>query len=399
MDIVIVSQYLRNIENLKENNSRFIYLAKMLSEESINKVEIITSNFMHGEKRKFSVIEQPKEFKITVIDEPGYPKNVCLSRFYSHYVLAKNIKKYLLKRNKPDCIYCAIPSLDVAKVVAEYCKKENIKFIIDIQDLWPEAFKMVFHVPIVSDLIFKPMELVANKIYAQADEIIAVSETYCERAMKVNKKCRKSHAVFLGMRLSTFNSNAQNETNIQFDRNKLKLAYCGTLGSSYDLKCVIDALSILKNREIIPPQFIVMGDGPRKDEFIQYALQNNIDVIFTGNLPYSQMCAVLCQCDITVNPIVSGSVATIINKHGDYAASGLPVLNTQESKEYRKLVDSYHMGFNCKNNDAVDLAEKMYLLIKNKNLREEMGTNAYKCAEEKFDRKNTYQELISEIFQ
>ncbi len=36
-----------------------------------------------------------------------------------------------------------MPSLDVAKVAAKYAKENNIRFIIDIQDLWPEAFRMV----------------------------------------------------------------------------------------------------------------------------------------------------------------------------------------------------------------------------------------------------------------
>lgn len=393
MDIVIVAQYLRNIENLKENNSRFVYLAKLLCSESKNKVEIVTSDFMHGDKRKFGLIEQPKEFKITVINEPGYPRNVCLSRFYSHFILAKNIKKYLQNRRKPDCIYCAIPSLDVAKVVTDYCKTENIKFIVDIQDLWPDAFKMVFHMPVISDLIFKPMELVANQIYAQADEIVAVSQTYCERAMRVNKKCHKAHTVFLGTRLSDFDNNAQKKNDIEFDKTRLKLAYCGTLGSSYDLTCVIDALSILNSKGIESPQFIVMGDGPRKEEFERYAIEKKVDAIFTGLLDYSKMCSLLCKCDIVVNPITKGAAQSIINKHADYAASGLPVLNTQECEEYRNLVKEYDMGFNCKNNDAKDLAEKIRLLLNDEKMRLKMGKNARRCAEERFDRRNTYQIL------
>ena len=51
-------------------------------------------------------------------------------------------------------IYCAVPSLTGPYLISRYCKKNKIKFIIDIQDLWPEAFKMVFDVPIIKDIIF-----------------------------------------------------------------------------------------------------------------------------------------------------------------------------------------------------------------------------------------------------
>lgn len=403
MDIVIVSQYLRNIEDFDGNNSRFVYLAKLL--EGAHDVEIITSDFLHGTKTHAQKVGELGSIKVSMIHEPGYPQNVCLKRFYSHNQLAKGISKYLDERKKPDVCYCAIPSLDVAYLVAQYCKKNDVKFIVDVQDLWPEAFKMVFNLPIISDLIFKPMNVLANKIYMQADEIIAVSDIYVERALSVNKKVTKGHSVFLGTKLEDFDANVKSfdidKINITLPIKKVSdlwLGYCGTLGSSYDLICVFDALERIKKQGIEPPFFIVMGDGPQKQEFEEYAIKKSLNVIFTGRLAYVQMCGLLCMCDMVVNPIMSGSAATIINKHGDYAASGLPVLNTQECEEYRSLVENYNMGFNCNNNDAVDLAEKMMRLIKDKQLREEMGINARRCAEERFDRSFSY-EVIKKLIE
>ena len=57
MDIVIVAQYLRDIECFDGNNSRFIYIAKMLAKSSKNNVEIITSDFSHDRKAKFNKID------------------------------------------------------------------------------------------------------------------------------------------------------------------------------------------------------------------------------------------------------------------------------------------------------------------------------------------------------
>ena len=42
---------------------------------------------------------------------------------------------------------------------------------------------------------------------------------------------------------------------------------------------------------------------------------------------------------------------------------------TGESFEYRSLIDKYQVGFNCKNNDEVDLADKLLKLYKDENLR------------------------------
>ena len=141
-----------------------------------------------------------------------------------------------------------------------------------------------------------------------------------------------------------------------------------------------------------------MGDGPLRQTFEEYAHDKKINVEFTGRLEYAKMCARLAACDVAVNPISHGAAQSIINKHADYAAAGIPVISTQECEEYRNLVDQYDMGFNCNNNDAEDLSEKIRLLMENANLRKAMGRNARKCAEERFDRLNSYSviyELIS----
>lgn len=401
MDIVILADFCGRFDG--KGNSRFLYLADMLCKE--HSVEILTSDFDHGTKSHFMSEIKGFPYKITMLHEESYTKNVCLKRFYAHYIFGKNVANYLKKRKKPDVIYCAVPTLMASYEAAKYCEKNKIKYIVDIQDLWPEAFQMVFHVPIISKIIFLPFQWLANNIYKRADEIVAVSKTYVNRALLVNKKCEVGHCIFLGTKLEDFDTYATKKADREDIEVLIKqkkpeecwLAYCGTLGYSYDLICVLDALKSIKKQGYIPPKFIVMGGGPKKEEFEKYAKENDVDVLFTGKLIYSDMCRLLCKCDIVVNPIVKGAAQSIINKHADYASSGLPVLNTQECIEYRELIDKYNMGFNCNNGDSRDLADKLCNLIQNKELRNEMGKNARKCAEEKFDRKYSYNEILQII--
>ena len=171
------------------------------------------------------------------------------------------------------------------------------------------------------------------------------------------------------------------------------------MGNSYDIKCVIDAIKILKDKGINNILFEVMGSGPLKIEFEKYAKQKGVNCEFTGRLNYEEMVGYLCICDIAVNPIKKDSAASIINKVGDYAAAGIPVLNTQESIEYKKLVEDYQIGYNIENGNSEDLAEAIEYLYKNENLRKRLGENNRKLAEEKFDRKITYykiKEIIEE---
>lgn len=398
MDILIIAHF-SQIPSEKRNN-RFHYIALELIKEKLNQVEIVTTSFSHATKKQRVVSETESAtfpYKFTMIKEPGYSKNVCIKRFYSHWVMAQNLRKYLRERRKPDVIYCAVPSLDVGKVAAEYAEKNGIRFVIDIQDLWPEAFEMVFNLPVISHAIYWPMKRNANYIYKRADEIIAVSKTYCDRALSVNNKCKVGHDVFLGTSLKTYDENVE-INRVTLDKNKVYVAYCGTLGHSYDLRCVMDAISILKNEKKIDNIiFVVMGDGPLKEVFEEYAQNKGINVNFTGRLEYPSMCAMLSACDIVVNPITHRAAQSIINKHADYVAAGLPVVSTQENEEYRNLVEQYNMGFNCVNGDAIDLADKLERLIRDTKLRKQLGKNARKCAEEKFDRNRTYQQIVEII--
>lgn len=394
MKILMIAHYIQT-PNEKGNN-RFNYIATLLGKNE-NQVELITTTFSHKTKEQRKMQEEPinmLNYKLTALYEPGYKKNVSLKRFYSHYIFAQNVKKYLQKLEyKPDVIYCAIPSLDVAKVASKFARENHIRFIIDIQDLWPEAFKMVFHIPIISDMIFYPMKKTANYIYKNADEIVAVSDTYANRAANVNKKYKNKLSVYLGTKLEEFDT-WKKENEVVYNDEKVRLVYIGTLGHSYDLRCVIDALSILKEQGIENIKFIIMGNGPLKEKFEEYAKIKNIDAEFTGRIEYSKMVGNLCACDIAVNPISKGAAQSIINKVGDYAAAGLPVVSTQECKEYKDLVENYHIGFNCENNNSKDLAEKIKILYENSELRQELGKNNRKLAEERFDRKNTYQQII-----
>jgi len=396
IDFLIIAHFCGDFD--EQGNNRFNYIANMLSKYDDFNVELVTSDFSHNKKCNRKKIKTDYLYKITMIHEPGYKKNVSLKRFISHFIMGQNLKKYLKMRKKPDIIYCAVPSLDVAGVAAKYAKKNNIKFIIDVQDIWPEAFTMVFKIPIISDILFYPMKRNANFIYSSADVIIAVSKTYANRAAKVNKKCNDVYVIYLGTELKYFDYLSR-EYHINKPDNEIWIAYIGTLGYSYDIKCVIDAIKILSNNGIKNIKFLVMGDGPLKESFENYAKQKDIDnmIVFTGRLEYGRMASILKLCDIAVNPIARGAAGSIINKHADYAAAGLPVINTQECDEYRELVTNYNMGINCNNNDAKDVAMKIFQLYKNSELRKEMGLNSRRLAEERFDRETSYKSIIEII--
>ena len=140
-----------------------------------------------------------------------------------------------------------------------------------------------------------------------------------------------------------------------------------------------------------------MGGGPLKDKFENISSELEVDCEFTGNLPYEQMVGIMCSCDMLANPIVHGAQQSITNKIGDYALSGLPVINTQENAEYRRLVEKYNVGINCRCENEEDVFEALKKLASDELLRKEMGHNMRKFGLEFFDRQNSYMNIVNLI--
>lgn len=387
--VYLIANYFHFVS--EKESSRFSTLAAMLAREPDIELEVITSVFYQRTKtRRSPEVARGLPYKVTLIEEPGYLKNISLARLHTSRRFAENLLAYIKTQPSPDLIYQSVPTLDAAAMVGAYAEQNGIPFVIDVQDLWPEAFRMALPVPLLGDALFLPYKRLADSAYRHADAVCAVSASYVARAMEKNAKAGSGHPVFIGIDLAAFDRNA---AGAQKDPDRVRLTYCGALSKSYDLRLVIDALAGMR----MPPQLVVMGDGEKRAEFERYAAEKRVDAHFTGFLPYPEMCRRLCSCDIAVNPIIGTSAASIINKHGDYAASGLPVVNTQHSAEYCRLVEKYRMGFNCLDGRAETLAARLQALTDDPILRTEMGRNARKCAEEKFDRNKTYQELVAVV--
>ncbi len=392
MDIVILADFCLDFDGT--DNSRFIYIANMLKDK--HDVEILTSDFNHGRKEYFSSVPDNYPYKITMLHEGKYKRNVCLSRFVAHYQWSRNVKKYLAERKKPDIVYCAIPPLSASLEIAKYCEKNKIRFIVDVQDLWPEAFQMVFNIPVISDVVFSPFKAIADGIYKRADAIVAVSETYKKRVLFKNKKCKDGTVVFLGTELDSFDKKSGGFEILKGD-NEFWITYVGTLGHSYNIEIVIDALELLPAELKEKITFKVLGDGPLLEKFKEYAKGSGVKVDFMGKREYGEMVAYLKKSDIAVNPISKGAAQSIINKHGDYAMAGLPVVSTQESEEYRKLLTEYNCGINCSVDSPEEVADALKEFIENEEKRVEMGKNSRRLGEEKFDRKQSYKEILKVI--
>lgn len=84
---------------------------------------------------------------------------------------------------------------------------------------------------------------------------------------------------------------------------------------------------------------------------------------------------------------------------GDYAAAGLPVINTLGISEYREALAEFGAGINCIPEDVMSVADALRILASDKDLRKQMRASNKRFAEDRFDTSCTYPVfLLSGLF-
>ena len=381
--------------------SRFRYIGDFLSDAGYQ-VDLITTTFQHWEKAQRNLDEIKKEnykFNLKFIYEPGYKKNIDLRRIRSHRIAAKNLRQLLEKEGDYDLIYCEIPPNDVALAAAEYAKSKDIPFVPDVNDLWPEAMRMVLDIPVISDILFYPLLRDAEKVYSLVSGIIGTSDEYRDRPLKNQQLNVPKKTVYVGNEIAEFDAGvAEYGPQISKDEEEFWVSYAGTIGTSYDIKTMVLAGKELLNRGKNQIKIKILGGGPLKEELETLAKEQECtNVEFVGYAPYPKMAAYLAKSDILVNSFVKKAPQSIVTKIGDYLAAGKPMINTCMSPEFRNKVEHDGFGINIMPEDVKILADAIEKLYEDETRRIEMGKRARTIAEEQFDRPQSYKKIIELI--
>ena len=381
--------------------TRFRYLCEFLVKKGYE-VDLITTTFQHWEKKQRdleSVDQKSYPFGIKFIYEPGYRKNIDLRRVRSHKIAAENLRKLLEKEGDYDLIYAEIPPNDVALAAAEYAHRNKIPFVADVNDLWPEAMRMVFDIPTVTDLFFYPLKRDAEKVYSLTSGVIGTSDEYRDRPFLNQKRDVLKETVYVGNEISVFDREAeQHADEVQKEEGTFWVTYAGTIGTSYDIRTMVLAAEELMKQGKTKIRFQILGDGPTREMLENLAKERKIqNVKFTGYVPYEQMAAYLVKSDVLINSFVRKAPQSIVTKIGDYLAAGKPMINTCMSPEFRKKVEQDGFGINIEPEDVRELVNAVEWMYENEAERNDMGNRARKIAEEQFDRPVSYGKIEAMI--
>lgn len=142
---------------------------------------------------------------------------------------------------------------------------------------------------------------------------------------------------------------------------------------------VIEALQYLPENV----KFLILGTGPLKEELKLQATSYKLKAktMFLGHIDHKEMPKYLKISDVFIRPSLSEGMG---NSFIEAMAAGIPVIATPVGGVIDFLKDG-ETGLFCNVRDPRSIAEKIQIIIANKELREKIVTNAKKMVFEKYD--------------
>jgi glycosyltransferase involved in cell wall biosynthesis len=371
-------------------DKRNFRLSKVYSALSEHKRNFITSDFDHWSKEYKDLKNLPSG---TYIHVPAYKKSLSIQRLISYIVFAIKLKNKLeCLKNKPDVIYCIMPTSSSAYICGKYCKKNNIKFIIDIIDLWPESLFPISKYEKIFNCLCYPWRKISKRAYQYADVICAESEKYMKVASLYNPEALSNYT-YLGVDPQKIEK-LISKSDIKMDKpeDELWVCYGGHLGRSYDFVEIIKGLVYIQNRNI-KYKFFFVGDGEKRKQIENLSSKHNLNVIITGILPYYDYLKYLSLCDIAINIFKKDTKVVHSFKFNDYAAINLFILNSLPG-ETANMISKYQIGLNFNFEDN-PLSTILYEACSNWNFYKEWKQNNIQLIIDCLDQNVIYKKMTS----
>lgn len=159
---------------------------------------------------------------------------------------------------------------------------------------------------------------------------------------------------------------------------KTNLLFLSNLIQSKGIYILLDACKILKEEKTDFHCDIIGAESPdiSKYDFIEEIKKRGLSdhIEYHGPKYDDAKCFHLKRADILVLPTFQDCFPLVLIEAMQYR---LPIVSTFEGGIPDLVVDK-ETGFLCKHHDSDGLAEKLTLLIKNKELRSKLGENGYK---------------------
>ena len=368
-------------------------------------VVLWSSDFDHfSKKHRFGgakEIEYSTRLKIKLVPSWGYNSHISIARLLDHMVLAYNLNKELKTQNVPEVAFIGYPPIETAWVLARWLKKNNVPFLVDIKDAWPDIFIAAMPRPLkkLARVMFAPQFMMMRKVLNWSTGISAPSQRYLSWCLSRSGRQQKKQDRVTPITApnTIFNKVELQKAEVFLDGLNIKndgtfrVCFIGTLNSNYDFKPVIEAALRL------PIQFVIAGEGPIYRNLIEVCGEiKNIKLV--GWVDSVTSDRIYDRSNLAIAPYKDtfDFQLNITNKFYDAMLHGKPMI-TSLTGAAEDLLKNYKMGIQYNRNDVSDLTRVLSTLLNNSSLIRNLSENAINTYTNIYSSEIVYSELVSDL--
>ncbi len=295
--------------------------------------------------------------------------------FYEAYIIL-----YILSsREKIDFIYSRSRPFNFAEYVIGKLKK--IPIVIEVNGILTDEIIMETPNPSsLTSLRVKMVSFIEKKSLSAASKIITVTSNIKKRIQK-DYHIREDKITVIGNGANTtmFKPVDKKEAKkkLNLDENQKYITFTGNLAPWQGIEFLVKAAPLIL-KEIPDIKFLIVGDGSVKEKLM--GMVDDLDLhdsfIFTGMVPYEDVPLYINSGELCVAykiPIGSGYSAL---KFYEYMACGMPIVGSRVTGF--EILEEHDAGILVEPQNHEKLADAVIKLLKNDELREQMGKNGRK---------------------
>jgi len=281
----------------------------------------------------------------------------------------------LIKKSNPQLVICANTPLNPLLNILKYCKRNNIKTIFWMQDIYAEAIKNLLNknfyiLGTLASFYFYLLEKKCEKI---ADQIIIISNDFKKFLNKESLK--KTHYIENWSAYDKLNKNYKNYFKKKLNpQNKFCLIYSGTIGMKHDSQIFFNILEKLPDILII-----ISSEGKYAEKIKSLANKNKVNLKLIKWVEPKYFYSFLSMADaflVTLNK--EASEVSVPSKIYSYLSIGKPILGVMPKTNLgAKKIIQYKSGYITETNNISLLSNKIKNIIKIKNKKSKISKRKY----------------------
>jgi glycosyltransferase involved in cell wall biosynthesis len=289
--------------------------------------------------------------------------------------LAEHIKKYDIK-----IIHSA--SNFVNGLAANYAaKKMGIKSIYEVRGLW-EITRISRQPEWENSEHFEMIKRLETEAAEIADIVVTITYALKKELMIRGIDEDKISVLPNGINTQSFMPLEKDlilMKELGIDENEIIIGYIGSIVEYEGIDLLVEAIANLKEMQIGNFKFLLVGDGRYFDYIKERIVQLDIAdlVIITGRIPHEEVENYYSLIDIAPLPRKALPVSEMVSplKPFEAMAMGKIVLGSSV-KAIAEIIDDGYNGMLFEKSNVKDLTDKLELLLKDAQLREQIGKNA-----------------------